>query len=65
MQAGHHLAALHPCGCSLVLRVPASLGVPKSGVSQDLEPWGPRSPQGSISQPEFGGSVDFSVYVSN
>ena len=65
IEGGVHLEALHPCGCSLVLRVPASLGVPESGVSQDLEPWGPRSPQGSISQPEFGGSVDSSVYVSN
>ena len=45
LQAGGDLEALHPCGCSLVLRVPASLGVPKSGVPQDLEPWGLELPQ--------------------
>ena len=41
LQAGGDLAALHPCGCSLVLRVPASLGVPESGFPQDLELWVP------------------------
>ncbi|CAI9149600.1 unnamed protein product [Rangifer tarandus platyrhynchus] len=34
-----------PVGCSLVLSVPASLGVPESGVPQDLEPWDPGLPQ--------------------
>ena len=45
LQAGGDLAALHPCGCSLVLRVPASLGVPESGFPHDLEPWVPGSAQ--------------------
>ena len=48
LQAGGALEALHPCGCSLVLRVPTSLGVPKSGVPQDLEPWGLELPQSPI-----------------
>ena len=65
MQAGHQLPARHLCGCSLVLRVPALRELPETGVLQVLEPWGSGSPRGTVSQPEVGGSVDSSDYVSN
>ena len=64
-----HLADPHPCTCSLVLRVPASLG----GVLRQVSSLGSLRflnleslvTSGTISQPEVEGSVDSSVYVSN
>ena len=62
-------------GVTLQLRIPVGApwsegsqpdwGVPKSGVPQVLEPWDPGPAQGTIFQPEIGGSEIFSVYVSN
>ena len=64
-----HLEAPHPCRCSLVLRVLASLGAVLRQVSSlgslrflNLESL---VTSGTISQPEVEGSVDSSVYVSN
>ena len=64
-QAGGDLAALYPYGCSLVLRVPASLGgawVCGPSGSGTLGSW---VSSGALSQPEGRGSVDSSVYVYN
>ena len=65
VKTGGHLAALNPCGCSPVLRVPAHLGVRESGVPQGLEPLSPGSAQGTISQPEVRGCIYSSVYMSS